>query len=330
MAELRIAVIGAGAMGANHVRVLEALPGARLVAVADRDGERLRAAIEGRAARGYRDYRELLAEETLDGVCLAVPTRAHYEVALACIERGAPLLVEKPLAAEVEEGERLRAAAEERGVPLMVGHVERFNPAVRELKRRLEAGVLGRVLQIRTRRVGPFHRRERDVGVVHDLATHDIDVLHHLLGCEVEHVWAETQEGVRTPHEDALLGLLRFEDGTACLLEANWLTPVKVRELAVLGERGMLVADELRQELTHYPVDGEGQAVGQGQPVAFPGPGEAPLRAELEAFLRVARGEEAPEAGAAEALAAMRVADALVASARQGQVVRLQPVGRTT
>jgi UDP-N-acetylglucosamine 3-dehydrogenase len=322
---VRVAVIGVGAMGANHVRVFGALPEAELVAVADSDAARLDELSRGRSLRAYEDYLRLLDEERPDAVSIAVPTRLHAEVALACIERGLPVLVEKPLAASVDEGERLRAAAEARGVPLMVGHVERFNPAVQELSRRLRAGALGRVYQARARRVGPFYRRERDVGVVYDLATHDIDVLRLLLGCEVEQVQAETVRGVRTEFEDAVTGLLRFEDGTVAVLEANWLTPAKVRELSVLGERGMCDVDYIAQTLRSFAIAADAESA--LEEISFPNPGEAPLRAELSTFLRVARGLEPAPVTAADGIAAMRVAEALVESARRGEAVRLA-VGR--
>jgi len=318
---VRVGVIGAGAMGANHARVFGSLPDAELVAVADSDGDRLDALSPGRPLRAYRDYLRLLEEERPDAVSVAVPTRLHAEVALACIERGVPVLVEKPLAASVDEGERLRSAAESRGVPLMVGHVERFNPAVQELARRLRAGDLGRVYQAGARRLGPFFPRARDVGVAYDLATHDIDALRLLLGCEVEQVQAEAVRGVRTEFEDTLAGLLRFEDGALAVLEASWLSPVKVRQLSVVGERGMCTVDYIAQTLRWYMMlpDAESAA----EEVAVPNAGEEPLRVELAAFLRVARGEEPPPVTAADGIAAMRVADALVESARRRGVVRL-------
>jgi len=323
---LRVAVIGLGAMGANHARVLRELPDAELVAVADVDEARL----DGLPTKGYGDHRALLASEQPDAVSIAVPTRLHLEVALDCIERGVAVLVEKPIAADAEEGERLRSAADAAGVPLMVGHIERFNPAVQELKRRLAAGELGRVLQLRTRRVGPFFQRQRDVGVVHDLATHDIDIMRDLMGCAVERVQAETQRGVLTEHEDALTGLLRFENGVVGQLEANWLSPVKVRELAVLGERGTFVVDYISQSLS-FRASEPGDAArapdvwppsaGGDTHVELPVERHEPLRAELATFLRVARGLEPPRASAADGIAALRVAEALVEAARRGEPV---------
>ena len=322
---LRVAVIGMGVMGGNHARVYSELPDAELVAVADCDESRLNNA----PARAYGDYRRLLAEERLDAVSIAVPTRRHLETALACIERGVPLLVEKPLAATVDEGERIQAAAEARGVPLAAGHIERCNPAVVELKRRLEAGEIGRVLQIRAVRVGPFHSRQRDVGVVHDLATHDIDVMRHLTGCEVERARAETQRGVRTEFEDALLGVLRFENGVIGSLEVNWLTPVKQRTLAVAGDNGMFVADYISQELRFYDSASDpdpSPSNNAGNATHIEAERQEPLRVELAAFLRAARGLEPPLVGAADAIAALRVAEALVESAQRGDAVQV-PAG---
>ena len=166
----------------------------------------------------------------------------------------------------------------------MVGHVERFNPAVRELKRRISDGQLGRINQARARRVGPFFRRERDVGVAYDLATHDIDVLHFLLECDVERVQAETQSGIRTEYEDALTGVLRFENGAVAQLEASWITPIKQRELVLLGERGMFALDYIARTLVFYSHADD--AEGEGEPIEIPAAAVEPLRLEIEAFVR--------------------------------------------
>jgi predicted dehydrogenase len=221
----------------------------------------------------------------------------------------------------------------------MVGHVERFNPAVQELKRRLEAGEMGRVFLARAERVGPFPQRIRDVGVVQDLATHDIDVMRFLLGSEVERVYAETEAGIRTEHEDLLSAVMRFRGGAVGLLEVNWLTPTKVRRLALVGEAGMFVADYLTQELVFYERESAGAACVAGPP-ALTGAGQGtrisvenkePLRAELEAFVAsVVQGSPSP-VPAEEALAALEVATCLVESGRTGRVVQVgaQPAGQS-
>jgi predicted dehydrogenase len=314
---LRVAVIGAGAMGSNHVRVYSEFPGTELVAIADAN----EAALSKVGARLYQDYRRLLAEEQIDAVSIAVPARLHYEVAMACIERGIATLIEKPIAASVSEAEELQHASELKNVVLMVGHIERFNPAVVELKRRLDEGQVGRVHKVSVRRVGPFFARERDVGVVHDLATHDIDVLRFLLGSDVERVAAETLCGVRTAHEDLLAGVLTFAGGTIASIEANWLDPVKVRELTVLGERGMFVCDYLERTLVYYPQVDDGAS--HGESISIQGRDAEPLRLEIEAFARAARGIDTPAITASDGIAAVRVADALVAAGRTGHTVCL-------
>lgn len=332
---LRAAVIGVGAMGGNHARVYGELELTDLAAVCDVDGARLRAATRGRLARGYADYRALLEGEALDLVSVAVPTRLHREVALAAIDQGVAVLVEKPIAAGRREGEEIARAAREAGVPLMVGHVERFNPAVLELKRRLEAGELGRVFQVHARRVGPFPPRVRDVGVVLDLAPHDIDVMRFLLGSEVERVHAEMQRQINTEQEDLLSGLLRFRNGVVGVLDVNWLTPTKIRQLAVLGERGMFTVDYLTQELRFYENDSASGAwpglaaftgVSEGSMVRLKVEKQEPLRAELEAFARAVAEGAPPPVSAEDALTALEVAEALVEAARSGRVVELPGV----
>jgi UDP-N-acetylglucosamine 3-dehydrogenase len=336
---LRAGVIGLGAMGTNHVRVFGEIAGVELAAVADTDAARIDATTRGRTFRGYADHRRMLDEEQLDLVTIAVPTRAHFDVAAQVIERGVALLVEKPLAATLDEGERLRDLATNAGVPLTVGHIERFNPAVIELKRRLSAGELGRVFQVHARRVGPFPERVRDVGVVLDLAPHDIDVMRFLLESEVARVQAETEQRINTEHEDMLAGLLRFANGVVGVLDINWLTPTKIRELSVLGERGMFVVDYLSRDLTFYendhPQDLRGdwaarhlKGVNEGAVHMLKVEKREPLRVELEAFVAAVRDGTPVAVTPEDGIAAMTAAEALVHSARTGASVSL-PLGAT-
>ena len=313
---LAAAVIGLGSMGMNHVRIYSEIDGVRLTAVADISPEQRQLASENRDLQTYEDYRRMLAEERIDLLSVCVPTRLHLEVALAAIERGVPLLVEKPIAAGLEEGREMARAAHDASVPLMIGHVERFNPAVRELKRQLQDGKLGRVFQVYARRTGPFPKRVRDVGVVHDLAPHDIDIMRFLLESEVDRVYAETEQRISTEHEDMLSGLLRFRNGVVGVLEVNWLTPVKIRQLSVLGEKGLFTVDYLEQELLFYPKEAPA-----GVPTQIPVPKREPLRVELEAFVEAVRQGEPPPVGPREGLAALEIAAQLVESARRGQPV---------
>ncbi len=333
MKTLRAAVIGLGSMGANHARVYGELDGVELAAVCDIDPRRVERATRGRTAAGYSDYVRLLDEAKPGLVSVAVPTSLHREVAQAALERGVPCLVEKPLAATVGDGLAIKAAAERAGVTLAVGHVERFNPAVVEMKRRIAAGDLGRVFQAHARRVGPFPSRIRDVGVVLDLAPHDIDVMRFVLGSEVERVSAETQRRINTEHEDMLSGILRFENGVVGVLDVNWLTPTKIRQLSVLGERGMFAVDYITKDLWFYenaraqetpswPALAAVTGVTEGQQVRIPVDKPEPLKVELEAFVASVRDGLPPAVPAADGLAAMAVAEALVEAGRTGQAVR--------
>jgi predicted dehydrogenase len=306
-------------MGANHARVLAELQDAELVAVADISDTRLERGAHG--ARTYRGHLELLEQELLEAVTIAVPTRKHSEIALEAIRRGLPLLVEKPLAANLDECLEMRRAAEANGVHLMVGHVERFNPVVQALKERLASDGFSGPYEIAICRVGPFFERERDVGVVHDLATHDIDILRWLLGAEVEHVSATIETGLRTPHEDALRAELHFEGGHVATLEVNWLAPVKKRQITVSTSAAGITVDAIRQELR---ATRGSPAVGEADGLeTFPGAGEAPLRGELETFVSAVRGNVPPPVSADDAIAAMRVVEALIESGKHGRSVRL-------
>ena len=312
---LRVGVIGVGVMGAHHARVYGELPEAQLVAVADADEAKLADVRWGDGVRAYQDYGKMLAEEALDAVSIAVPTRLHIDVALACIERGVPLLVEKPLAADLDECILLKEAAERAGVSMMVGHIERFNPVVLGAREWIREGKLGQIHEARMQRIGPFYERMRDVGVVHDLATHDIDILRVLFDCEIERVSAEVQSGVRTPYEDSLSAVLRLTSGIVASLEVNWLSPSKFRGVSLLCDQGTLVGHYIPQTLTLELPSGESENI--------PLEHSEPLRAELEAFLSVARGNEPPPVTADDAIAVMRVVQALIESARRGVALPL-------
>ncbi len=327
----RIALIGLGAMGRNHLRVLGELDGVELVAVCDQSAELAESVAAKRSVHAYTAWEEMLDREKLDAAIVAVPTGYHLGAGLAVLERGLHVLIEKPIAADLDEGRRLVAAARRAGRVLAVGHVERFNPAVRELQRRVRAGELGRLFQLQARRLGPFPARIRDVGVVVDLATHDLDVMDHLAGPDVVRLYAETEQRIHTDHEDILNALLKFRSGVLGVLQVNWLTPTKIRELTVLGERGLFVCNYLTQELTYHKnadflpssdARSRPRAVKEGESVTFPIVAAEPLRLELEAFVQAVRGERPVEVDGEAGLRALHLARALVASASESRVLR--------
>jgi len=330
---LRAGVVGLGMMGRNHVRVWdEAVDGVELVAVADPEGDAVHRATQGRTAHGYASAEEMLAAESLDLLSIVAPTSLHLPIALAALNAGTHVLVEKPIAASREEAEEMIAAAKRAGRMLTVGHIERFNPAILELRRRLAAGELGRIFEIRATRLGPFPARIRDVGVVVDLAPHDLDVMRFLLGSDPVRVYAETEQRIHTDHEDLFVGLMKFANGAVGVLDINWLTPTKVRTLSVTGERGMYVADYLAQDLVFYPnpdarrlgVNGEAgsvASVAEGEMTRRAIRRQEPLVVELSEFARAVREVAPPPVDPHEAMVALLLARAMVDSARDGRVI---------
>ncbi len=326
---IRIGVVGLGVMGRSHARVLDDIDEADLVAVCDPTEEAM-AWARKRRLTGYRSYGEMFDRASLDAVTIAVPTRFHLEVGLAAIARGLHVLMEKPIATDLGEAQQLIVAAKNRGTILAIGHVERFNPAVRELKKRLQAGEVGRIFQVHSRRQGPFPSRIRDVGAVIDLATHDLDVMRYLLGVEVVRLYAETERRIHTEHEDMLNALLRFDNGAVGVMQVNWLTPTKIRELSVLGERGMLHLNYLTQDLTFFE---NSVATGAELPLSLlTGVSEGtllrhivdraePLRLELESFLASVGNKTPPEVGSEDGLKALALALDLIRSANEGRVL---------
>lgn len=333
MNTLKVAVIGAGAMGKNHLRVYSELSQARLLAVADANSATAERAGQNFGIRAYNDYQKMLEIEKPEAVSVAVPTALHEEVGLACLQAGAHVLIEKPIAASIEAAQRLISASLATQRQMMIGHIVRFNPAIQALKQKLDDGSLGRIFQILCRRIGPFPARIRDVGVVIDLAPHDLDLMRYLTGMEPLRIYAETEQRIHTEYEDLLLGLLRFPEGISGALEINWLTPVKVREVWVLGERGLFRVDDLTQDLyfyeniqaneTSWPALQNLKGVSEGSMTRYALQRYEPLKAELQAFLAaVMDGKPVPVSGE-DGLRSLRLALALVEAGRTHQVVEL-------
>ncbi len=330
---MKVAVIGVGSMGYNHLRVYSEMGDVEVVGASDLNSERLQLVEDRFFVNTYTSYEDLFEKEKPEAVSITVPTAEHEKVATYALEKGAHVLVEKPIAATIEEGKRLIALANKLDRQLMVGHIIRFNPAMQSLKTRLENGDLGKIFQIFCRRAGPFPARIRDVGVVVDLAPHDVDIMRFLTGMNPMRVYAETEQQIHTDHEDLLFGLLRFPDGITGALEINWLTPTKMRETLVLGEKGLFRVDDLMQDLYFYE---NTQAVGElwspfrairgvseGSMTRFPIKRQEPLKAELLAFINAIReGHEMPVTGQ-DGLEALRLSLALVESGKTHQVIEV-------
>ena len=327
---IRAAVVGVGAIGRQHARVYSDIDGVQLDGVADPQSERRESIARRYGVRAYADHQALLAAEPLDVVSVAVPTVQHLAVALAALERGVHVLIEKPIAHSVSEADEMIAAAASRGLVLTVGHVERFNPALVELKRRLDANELGRVFQAHARRLSPFPAYVKDVGVVMDLATHELDVLTHLVPGPVTRVYAETGRNVHARYEDMLLGMMRFAEGTLGVLDVNWVTPNKVRQLQITGAGGMFLLDYLHQDLFFYenseaPARWDALAlfkgVGEGNVLKIRIAKQEPLVAEIQSFVAAVKNGTPPLVTGRDGLRALALAELLLASAAAGSVL---------
>ena len=320
--ERRAVVVGLGVMGSIHLRALSGLDGVRVVGAVDPSAERRESV--GRTPRRHADLRDARAEAIAVGApefaCVAAPPAHLPQAAREAIGAGLAVLVEKPMAPTEAEARTIVEAARAAGTLLAVGHVERCNPAVMALKERLVAGEAGRIHQMHARRLSPFPDRDSMLGVALDLSTHDIDVMRYLSGQEVERVSAETSQVLHDGAEDLVCATLRFEGGTTGLLETNWLTPAKVRELSVTGEAGMFVVDYLTQELSFYehPTSATDWAVlqnmrgaGEGNMVRYALRRREPIVVQWEAFLAALNGDGTPMATGEDGLAALSTARAI-------------------
>jgi len=329
---LNVAVIGTGAMGKNHARVYSMLDSVHLAAVCDINKKAANALAREYHARAYSDIDELLKKEKLDAVSICVPTILHKETALKCIEKRIHILVEKPIATNKEEAKEIIKAAKKNAVTVAVGHIERFNPVIIELKKRIVNNELGRILKVHCQRLSLFPQRIIDVGVVIDLAIHEIDILRYLIDSKIRRVYAETGQCFHQSNEDLLIGTIRFENDVVGVIHANWLTPKKVREIAITGEKGMFVANYLTQELYFYEKKYVGNVADyskefirgtEGKKINIKIERQEPLMNELKAFVGSILGNKKPPVTAEEGMEALIVAQRLLESAKKNKVMTL-------
>jgi UDP-N-acetylglucosamine 3-dehydrogenase len=297
---LRVGVIGAGVMGSNHARVLAGLPDVTLVGIVDPLAEHRTRATEFAGCPAFEKLDELLAEG-VDAVTIAAPTHLHHEIALACVARNIHILVEKPVASTVQEGHDIVAAARRAGVTLMVGHVERFNPAVAAIKQAISGED---ILSIGITRVGPFPPRMSNVGVVIDLAVHDIDLIRWFTESEIVEVQPQLSSAV-AEREDIALLQFRTASGVLAHINTNWLTPFKARSVTVATRGKYVMGDLLTRQVTEcFGFRPDGSYSMRHLPVGH----DEPLRAELIAFLDAVRTGNVPAVSGDEGVASLEIA----------------------
>ncbi|GAA2855051.1 Gfo/Idh/MocA family protein [Microbacterium arabinogalactanolyticum] len=325
---LRAGLLGVGMMGRHHARVLRELDGVDLVGIADPGGD----------PHGVAGNLEVLPDIDaliavgIDIAVVAVPTRFHEDAALKLAAAGVHTLVEKPIAHSLEAGQRMVDAFKAGGLVGAVGHIERFNPALQEMRRRIEAGELGAVYQVATRRQGPFPSRIADVGVAKDLASHDVDLTAWVVQSDYDHVFAQTAFKSGREHEDMIVITGRTKSGVIVSNTVNWLSPMKERVTVVTGEKGAFVADTSTGDLTFYangtiPLEWESvstfRGVSEGDVTRYAFAKREPLKVEHEAFRDAVLGQSTDVVTMEQGQQTLAVVEAALESARTAAAHRL-------
>jgi predicted dehydrogenase len=330
MTNLKVGLIGLGMMGKNHLRILSSLEGVDLVGVAD-PLAKVDITREIKGHENFTEYRELL-DQGLDYCVIAAPTGFHREISVAALSRGVNCLIEKPVSVNYKEALEIKIAADKAKKLVGIGHIERYNSAIRQLKGRLLDGDLGAIYQISLRRQGPFPSRIADVGVVKDLATHDIDLAMWLSESLFASVNAQTTHRSGREHEDLVSINGKLQNGVVVNLLVNWLSPLKERSLVVTGDKGAFVVDTLNSDLTFYENGSHEvsqdsflhfKGVKQGSVTTFAFNKPEPLQVEHENFRDKLLGKESNIATLLEGIETARVADAVIESSKLGQSIRL-------
>jgi UDP-N-acetylglucosamine 3-dehydrogenase len=310
-----VAVIGAGNMGKNHVRTYSEMDGVKLVAIAD-VSETAKQLAEKHCCKFYSDYREMLENEKLDAVSVCVPTSLHYAVAKDVINKGVNLLIEKPITKKIDEGEEIVKLAKAKGIKLAIGHIERFNPAVRKLKEIVVQGKLGDITSIVARRVGLFPPQIKDANVVIDVAVHDIDVCNFIMDKKPDKIICESGRAIISHREDFADIFMKYGNSNA-FIQVNWITPIKIRNLSVTGTKGYAELNYITQELTVYESNYEKQYSDFGDFVLkFGEPKKTvvdvvkaePLKEELSHFINCVKTGSQPEVDGEAGLVVLRIA----------------------
>ncbi len=318
---LRVGVIGTGSMGQNHARIYSEM--GCLAGVFDVDAEAAGRISKRFGVEPYIDMGSLIRD--VDALSICTPTNYHYEAAVKAIEQGRSVLVEKPFTGDVKKARELCELAEEHEVTIASGFVERFNPVVAATRDAIASGRFGKVVSIAARRVSSYPSRIRDVGVIMDLAIHDVDVIRYLTGERIESVYALGGRMANDRFEDHATLLLQTAGGSTGMVEANWLTPMKVRKVSITCSDGYAVMDYMDQSLqfstsrmdhvdtsnmASIPIELDTHQVYVKR--------EEPLKRELKSFISAAERNERSECDGWNALENVSICSAALASMSRG------------
>jgi UDP-N-acetylglucosamine 3-dehydrogenase len=310
---INTAVIGCGVWGQNHARVYNELPNTKLLAVVDADEKRAKEIGQKNHTQWFSKPEEVLDNPDIQVINVCTPTITHYEIALAAINAGKNVLVEKPMTDTATQAKTLIDLAEKRGVKLTVGFVERFNPAVQEAIKRVNNKEIGEVVLAHTRRVSRRPIRIGDVGVIKDLAIHDVDIINHLFKDKAKTVYAIAGK-IKHTYEDYANINITYPNDKNAFVETNWLTPRRIRTLTVTGTQGIVNVEYTTQEIT---IENDSQLI---QPYLQ---NIEPLRLELGSFIKAVENNEEPQVTGRDGLNALIICEAALKSVKTGQEVKL-------
>lgn len=331
---VKIAVIGVGVMGYNHVRVLSEMEEADLVAVSDIDMNRAKEiSTRFRIPNHYIDHNEMLEKEDLDAVVMAVPSKFHKDVFLDCIKYNLAILVEKPIADTLKSADQMMIALKNKNIVFTVGHIERFNPVITKIKELLESNYAGEIYLVDTIRSGPFPKRLYDVGVLADLSVHDVDIINYLIG-RIKQVYSNLifSDG-REIYAKTLFKISHTIKGSS---EFSWVSPKRIREIKIHGTKGTILGDYTKQEVWFYEnadfIEGAftnyqsmvlGGAVSEGKVVKFPIPKLEPLKIELKHFINCIKNKKKPLITAEEARETLKISNLIFKSGKEDKIIKV-------
>jgi len=315
MKKLGVAVIGAGFWGKSHARNLKELNETRLLAVCDKDEVKAKAVAELFGIEAYSDSRKMLKRKDVEAVTVCTWSTNLAAETMRALKAGKHVLVEKPMANNVQEAKKIVDLAKKNKRKLMVGFLMRFIPGVQRIKEAVEKGEIGALVYATARRVSQWPERIGDVGVVKDLAIHDIDITRYLFGDDVTHVYAKADNFRHKKFEDHAQILLTFKGRKTAFIEANWLTPYKIRKLVVTGSEAIMTLDYITQEIT---IETAGQTVAPRYEV------KEPLRLELQHFANSILNDREPMITGVDGLKALQIAEAALKSAQRATAIKLQ------
>jgi len=326
MSTLKVGLVGLGIMGKNHARVLSKLEGVELLGIV----EPLGSAKNINSDHVFYELNELLRKKP-DYCVIAAPTGFHKDIAIEILSAGVNCLIEKPVALNLESANQIKEVSASNSRIVGIGHIERYNSGVRQLKSRLQNGELGDIYQVSSKRQGPFPSRIADVGVVRDLGTHDIDLTMWLTNSTYESVFAHTITRSQREFEDMAVIGGKLKNEVLVNMIVNWLSPFKDRSLVVTGERGAFIVDTLSSDLKFYR-NGNYQVtqsslmhfmgVSQGDVITYAFDKPEPLVLEHENFRDFLLGKKAEIVTLEEGIETVKVSDGILESAKIGTEIK--------